>query len=129
MTIGVLWEFFEYGCDNFLGTDMQKDRIVSSISTVTLNPDGKNVPVKIDNINKTVIYSYDSNGNLIENIVNNGYLDIGINDTMKDLLVNFVGAVFFSFIGLLYIKNRDEYKFAERFIPVIKRQVEQNRHV
>lgn len=129
MTIGVLWEFFEYGCDNFLRTDMQKDRIVSSISTVTLNPDGKNVPVKIDNINKTVIYSYDSNGNLIENIVNDGYLDIGINDTMKDLLVNFVGAVIFSFIGLLYIKNRDEYKFAERFIPVIKRQVEQNRHI
>ncbi|MET1995677.1 hypothetical protein [Enterococcus faecium] len=36
---------------------------------------------------------------------------------MKDLMVNFVGAVTFSIFGLLYIKNRDRYRFAERFIP------------
>lgn len=129
MTIGVLWEFFEYGGDCLVRTDMQKDKIVTSISTVALNPDGKNVPVKIDNIDKTVIYSYDSNGNLIEHIVNNGYLDIGLNDTMKDLIVNFIGALIFSIIGLLYIKNRDEYKFAEMFIPVIKSQSEQKRQI
>lgn len=123
MTVGVLWEFFEYGCDIFIRTDMQKDKIVSSISTVALNPEGKNVPVKIDNINKTVIYSYDSNGNLVEHVVDSGYLDIGIHDTMKDLFVNFIGAIVFSLIGLLYIKNRDEYKFAERFIPVVKDDV------
>lgn len=39
---------------------------------------------------------------------------------MKDLFVNFIGAVVFSIIGLLYIKNRDEYKFAENFIPTMK---------
>lgn len=129
MTIGVLWEFFEYGGDCLVRTDMQKDKIVTSISTVALNPDGKNVPVKIDDIDKTVIYSYDSNGNLIEHVVNNGYLDIGLNDTMKDLIVNFIGAIIFSIIGLLYIKNRDEYKFAEMFIPVIKSQSEQKRQI
>ena len=37
MTIGVLWEFFEYGADNILKTDMQKDSIVQNISTVTLD--------------------------------------------------------------------------------------------
>lgn len=129
MTIGVLWEFFEYGGDCLVRTDMQKDKIVTSISTVALNPDGKNVPVKINDIDKTVIYSYDSNGNLIEHVVNNGYLDIGLNDTMKDLIVNFIGAIIFSIIGLLYIKNRDEYKFAEMFIPVIKSQSEQKRQI
>ena len=36
--------------------------------------------------------------------------------TMKDLIVNFVGAVAFSIIGYLYIKNRDKYKFTENFI-------------
>ena len=50
-------------------------------------------------------------------VINGGYLDIGINDTMKDLLVNFIGAVVFSFLGYLYILNREKYKFATHFIP------------
>ncbi|MFR2535010.1 MAG: hypothetical protein ACLS95_07310 [Clostridia bacterium] len=121
MTIGVLWEFFEFGADTFLHTDMQKDRIVSTISSVTLHPEGKNIPVTLKDIDKTRIYSTDENGNELITTIDGGYLDIGINDTMKDLLVNFVGAVVFSIIGFLYIKNRDDYKFLENFIPRRKR--------
>ena len=51
-----------------------------------------------------------------------GYLDIGIIDTMKDLIVNFIGAVVFSIFGLLYIKNRDKYKFAAKFIPIMYKE-------
>lgn len=119
MTIGVLWEFFEFGADYLLKYDMQKDRIVQTISTVELEPEGKNKPVVVDNINKTVIYST-KDGQTVETVINGGYLDIGIIDTMKDLLVNFVGAVVFSTIGYFYIHNRDKYKFAENFIPVKK---------
>ena len=36
---------------------------------------------------------------------------------MKDLIVNFIGAICFSSIGYLYVKNRDKYKFATNFIP------------
>lgn len=117
MTIGVLWEFFEFGADYIFKYDMQKDRIVKTISTVELEPEGKNKPVVVDNIDKTIIYS-NKNGEQIETIINGGYLDIGIIDTMKDLLVNFIGAVVFSVIGYFYIHNRDKYKFAENFIPV-----------
>lgn len=117
MTIGALWEFFEFGADTFFRTDMQKDRVVTDISTVTLHPEGKNIPIKIDNINNTIINYTDENGNEDIKIVEGGYLDIGIIDTMKDLLVNFIGAIIFSFIGYLYIKNRDKYKFAEEFMP------------
>lgn len=120
MTVGVLWEFFEFGADNFLKTDMQKDRVVQEISTVTLHPEGKNEPVVLEGIQNTVITYTDKDGNLQEAVIEGGYLDIGIKDTMKDLLVNFVGAVVFSIIGMLYIKNRDEYKFAENFIPRMK---------
>ena len=49
-----------------------------------------------------------------------GYLDTGLIDTMEDLFVNFVGAVVFSILGLLYIKNRDKYKFAENFMQTKK---------
>ena len=38
---------------------------------------------------------------------------------MKDLMVNFVGAVVFSFIGYFYVKNRGKGKFASRFIPKV----------
>ena len=121
MTIGVLWEFFEFGMDVTFKTDMQKDRIVQEISTVTLNPEGKNDPVEIRNITGTTIH-YIENGENKDISIVDGYLDIGIRDTMKDLFVNFIGAVVFSILGLLYIKDRDEYKFAEKFMPRLKKK-------
>lgn len=122
MTVGVLWEFFEFGMDRVFKYDMQKDEILKTIATIELNPSGKNVAVVIDNIEKTIIQSRDNEGNLVLTEIDGGYLDIGISDTMKDLIVNFIGAIVFSILGLLYIKNKDEYKFAEQFIPVLKRR-------
>lgn len=112
MTIGVLWEFLEYSIDKVMLSDMQKDKLVTKISSVWLNPDGKNKAIVVDNINKTIIYS-DSG----ETVIEGGYLDLGLNDTMKDLIVNFVGAVVFSIFGYLYVINRDKYKIAEKFMP------------
>lgn len=115
MTIGVLWEFFEFAADNsFLNTDMQKDRIVEKIQSVKINPEGKNTPVIIDNIEYTIIYSKEEN-KIVENKID-GYLEIGLIDTMKDLVVNFIGALVFSIFGFLYILNRDKYKFINHFI-------------
>lgn len=121
MTIGVMWEFFEFGADQVLKYDMQKDVIQESISTVKLDPDGKNKATIINNIEKTIIQSKDKDGNIVENVIEGGYLDLGIADTMQDLIVNFIGAVVFSILGLLYIKNRDKYKFAENFIPAMRK--------
>jgi len=115
MTIGVLWEFYEFTSDSIFKTDMQKDRIVQTISSVELNEKGENIPIKVENIERTIIYT---NNETIE--IENGYLDIGIIDTMKDLLVNFIGAVVFSIIGFLYVTNREKYKFTENFIPIKK---------
>lgn len=112
MTIGVLWEFFEYGADTYLKLDMQKDKIVSSISSVTFDPKQKNNAILVKDIKETQIITED--GTIV---IDGGYLDIGLHDTMKDLFVNFIGAVVFSFLGYLYILNRDKYKFATNFIP------------
>ena len=35
MTIGVLWEFFEFGMDWFFHTDMQRDTVVNAIYSAT----------------------------------------------------------------------------------------------
>ena len=111
----LIWEFFEYSSDKILHTDMQKDILVSDVYSVLVDESKNNQPVNIKNIKNTII-KVDSG----DTVINNGYIDIGLNDTMKDLIVNLVGAVTFSIVGLFYIKDRDGYKFAEMFIPTIK---------
>lgn len=120
MTIGVLWEFFEYSADKIMLVDMQKDKVVRTISSVNLDETKSNKAIIIDNIQYTIIYSTDKDGKEVQTIIQDGYLDIGINDTMKDLLVNFIGAITFSVFGYLYIQNKEKYKFLKQFM--IKKQ-------
>lgn len=117
MTIGVLWEFFEFGMDWFFQLDMQKDWILPTISSVKLNPDGANVPVKVA-VESVVINGEEWNLG--------GYLDVGIVDTMKDLIVNFIGAVVFSIVGIFYLKNRGKGKIATSLIPQVKEKTEES---
>lgn len=117
MTIGVLWEFFEFGADRIFLLDMQKDRVLTTISTVMTDPTGGNTPVIYQNITDVILVT--EQGDISLGL--GGYLDIGLIDTMKDLLVNFIGAVVFSVIGYFYVKNRGRGKFAKRFIPRLKR--------
>ena len=118
MTIGVLWEFFEFGMDMVFGTDMQKDTIVHAIHTVTLDPTLSNKVVTIPDIQDVVI-----NG---ESLGLGGYLDIGIIDTMKDLFVNFIGAVVFSTTGFLYVKSKGRKKTAAQSFVPSKKTAEQD---
>ena len=112
MTIGVIWEFFEFGMDTFFGLDMQKDTIIHTINTVTLDPTRTNTVVSIKDIRTVLV-----NG---EDLGLGGYLDVGLRDTMKDMIVNFIGAVIFSVIGFFYVKNRGKGTFARKFIPHLK---------
>ncbi len=114
MTVGVLWEFFEWGMDNFFHLDMQKDTVVHTIGTVMLDPTGGNVPQHIKGITDVIVVTADGTQ---RSLGLGGYLDIGLNDTMKDLFVNFIGALVFSVIGFFYVKSRGKGRFARRFIP------------
>lgn len=116
MTVGVLWEFFEWAMDSFFLLDMQKDSVVHAISSVMLDPAGGNVPTAIKGITDVIVVTSDGARHALGL---GGYLDIGINDTMKDLFVNFIGAVVFSVIGFFYVKNRGKGRFARRFIPQV----------
>lgn len=120
MTVGVVWEFIEFFGDQLFAVDMQKDTLVTTVKSILINPDGANVPVILRDIHQTVI-EYGEGGRFA---VQGGYLDIGIVDTMKDLLVNFIGAVVFSLFGYAYVKQRDSDKkgFASRFIPTVEQE-------
>lgn len=119
MTVGVLWEFFEFSMDCFFHTDMQKDFIYNTISTVNpvVNPSGGNPAVIIENVQSVITGTV--GGRAVEYSID-GYLDIGIKDTMKDLMVNCIGAVTFSVLGFFYIKGRS--KFAGKFMPIFKKR-------
>ena len=115
MTIGVLWEFFEYGADYIFNLDMQKDTIVEKINSTTFDPLKENKVYSID-IDSVVI-----NG---EKWNYGGYLDIGLHDTMKDLIVNAIGAIFFSIFGYFIMTRKKEEDY-EKLIVVRKRGKEQ----
>lgn len=119
MTVGVVWEFFEYGMDRYTGSDMQKDFIIQEFSSVKINPSGLNDPIVLEDIDGSTIY-YVKDGNAATYEIENGYLDVGINDTMKDLIVNCIGAIVFSIIGYFYIIGRNKGDFAQLFIPKLK---------
>ena len=117
MTVGVLWEFFEFSGDYFLGMDMQKDTIVHAIHSVNMDPTLTNTVVHVRDIADVILVHSDGSQQALGL---GGYLDIGIIDTMKDLFVNFIGAVVFSFIGYFYVKKKGQGKVAHRFIPKVE---------
>ena len=117
MTVGVLWEFYEFGVDQLLGRDMQKDTVVHAIHSVNLDPTNSNTVIHVRDIVDTVVVHSDGSQ---ESLGLGGYLDLGIIDTMKDLIVNFIGASVFSVIGYFYVKHKGKGKVATRFIPKVE---------
>ena len=114
MTVGVVWEFFEFFMDHVFLLDMQKDTILNTISTVNLDPNHGTQAVIIQGIQDVILVLEDGTHRALGL---GGYLDVGIVDTMQDLFVNFIGAVVFSAIGFFYVKNRGKSSLAPRFIP------------
>lgn len=110
MTIGVVWEFFEFGMDQIFGMDTQKDTVIHILNSVSISADGSMTTFR--DIGNVVI-----DGTALPF---NGYLDIGLIDTMQDLIVNFIGASVFSVFGFFYIKFKGKINLVNRFIPTKK---------
>ncbi len=113
MTVGVFWEFFEYGMDSLFHTDMQKDTVITAFYSTLLDPLQQNHALPVTNITETAV-----NGGALPVA---GYLDIGLYDTMEDLFVNFIGALLFSVVGYFYIRRRGK-GLAGAFIPVLEEE-------
>lgn len=113
LSIGVLWEFLEFGIDMLAHSDMQKDTLIAVVSSGKFSDSGQ-TSVTLNNITQTVITT--TNG---ESYTLDGYLDIGLLDTMKDLLVDFVGALIFSVIGYFHLKQTKPHPLADALIPKV----------
>ena len=118
MTVGVVWEMFEYSMDCLLGFDMQKDFIIHTVNSVSLDPEHLNRVHTVSGITDVILVC----GEEQVALGLGGYLDVGIGDTMKDLIVNFIGAAVFSVIGFFYVRHRGKGFLAGRFIPRVLEQ-------
>ena len=112
MTIGVLWEFFEFSMDQFFGMDTQKDTLITTVRSA-------GVDESIPGFTVEDIHEVSLDGKVISE---EGYIDIGLIDTMEDLFVNFIGAGVFSVFSFFYVKNEDRFVFIQNFIPKKKEQ-------
>ena len=118
MTIGVLWEFFEFAMDRLFLMDMQKDTIIPQFASTLLDETHRNIPVAVSGIDSVTV-----NGQVL---VSGGYLDIGLYDTMEDLFVNFLGALTFALIGYFSSRRERAKRIAEQFIPHVTQPLEQD---
>ena len=116
MTIGVFWEFFEFSMDRIFYLDMQKDTVIHRFQSVMLDESMKNIPILVDGITSTAVNGVD--------LGVDGFLDIGLFDTMEDLFVNFIGALVFSIIVLLSNKFEKARWLAFQFIPRVEPKTE-----
>ena len=82
MAIAVLWEFCEFGADTFLGMDMQDDTVIHSLTSYLLG-ESLGDTGSIENIQSVVV-----NGVALP-----GYIDIGLTDSMLDMLLETLGAI------------------------------------
>lgn len=117
MTIGVLWEFFEYAADHILLLDMQKDTVVHTVSSVLLNPMKVQRPWIMRNITEMSINGTEMGVG--------GYVDLGLIDTMEDLFVNFIGALTFSIIGWLALHGKRRERMIAMGLAVVPKMPEQ----
>lgn len=113
LSIAVIWEFYEYSMDKFFGMDMQQDTVVKDINSYllgSLNGADKGVISSISGINSVVI-----DGVPLEI---NGYLDIGLNDTMGDMLVCSVGGLLYCAFAILERRGVAMFRSFKNLLPV-----------
>lgn len=103
VTISALWEFIEYGCDRLLGSDMQQDAIIDNIYSYLLG-EQTGVIGSITDIENVIV-----NGKVLT-----GYIDIGLIDTMTDMLFETLGALVYT---LLYLFDRKQ-RFSLHALPI-----------
>lgn len=100
ISISALWEFYEFTADRLFGTDMQNDTIVYSINSYMLGS-GTGVVGSIDKIESVTV-----NGDALP-----GYLDIGLIDTMLDMIFETAGAVIYT---IIFAADRDRHPVFRR---------------
>ena len=87
MAVAAIWEITEFTIDNVFNKDMQKDTVINNITSTLFSQD-KNKAIK-----KEINSLYINNIDFIQEY--GGYIDIGLYDTMEDMICALLGALLF----------------------------------
>lgn len=115
MILSILWEIYEFATDSIMPNfDMQEDTIVDHIHSFMLNQPYDHLHTwQVEGIAYTKLF--DAEGNLIGEI-SGGYLDLGLIDTMMDLIWCLIMTVLFTVV--LVIDRKLGSKLYPHIIPV-----------
>jgi hypothetical protein len=122
LAIAGVWEFIEFGLDSIFGTDMQKDTLITDmrpsylLGQIVKGVDGVLGPTGA--IDKTVIYYPDGTTSVIAG----GYLDIGLLDSMHDMLIETLGALIYVVIYVVFKGKKFVLVPVEKTTPTINEE-------
>ncbi len=100
LSIAGLWEFVEFGLDSLFGTDMQKDTWLTSTRPSYLLGKLLGFPESAIGAEHTVITTIVNPDGTTTEIM--GYLDIGLLDSMHDMLIETLGAIVYTVIYVVF---------------------------
>lgn len=95
MAISVLWEFCEFAADTFFGMDMQQDTLITGFHSYLLGSE-TGVTGALEGISEVFV-----NGQALP-----GYIDIGLHDTMMDMLLETIGA---AAVAVFHLVSKGKY--------------------
>ena len=84
IAVSAVWEFYEFGADHLLGMDMQRDTVVHSMDSYFLGNATGEVG-HMDHIDSVIVNGVD--------LGLGGYVDLGLIDTMGDMMIETLGAL------------------------------------
>ena len=103
IAVSAVWEFFEFGHDVLLGGDMQMDTVIHEMHSYMLS-DMVGESGELKEIKNVTV-----NG---KPLPVDGYIDIGLIDTMKDMILESVGALA---VAVIYIMKKGRLQiFSDR---------------
>ena len=114
LSIGLIWELFEFTLNVLFGFDMLADTIIPRFNSYLLS-NTHSYYLSFNAIKRTII----EYGNNEVYIIDNGYLDLGSLDTMVDMSVCFIGVILF--LVMTMISNKFNLKINEYLLPKIKK--------
>lgn len=116
MAIAAVWELFEFTIGYASGMDVQEDTVVNSFESFLISGDHNN-PAVFEAIDHTIVYFKDGTYRVIEN----GYLDIGLTDTITDIAICLGGAVVY-FVVMLVDWFKGKQRLNRFFIPKVTKE-------
>lgn len=114
--VEVIWEVFEYAVDTFSGTtDMQADYLIKEFVSKKAGGEVNPTPIVVNGIESVVINFAGGR----EALVLPAYIDLGIRDTMMDLIVGAAGAFLFCTMEFIALTKRGKRikMISESFVP------------